>query len=473
MSVDYDLIIIGSTPAGIAAAIAAVSLKARVALVSDRWQIKETLDGAALNHFGRITQQAHPVLMSEERLGQSGDDRPWGSRYWLQLLAWVETISATLEEAHSPAVLSAMGIEVIEAVGTFCDRVPLTFRVNNRMLRSRAYLLAPSHAPIVPAIPGLAAIHYLTPTTLHKQPTLPQTLVVIGNEPSGIVLAQTLARFGSKVTIVTQQPRLIGWDDPQVARLLQAQLEAEGVRIFTQTSITQVRQIQAQKWVQAGDRAIETDEILLAAGQQPDVAALNLEVAGIRRLTRNQHMQTANSHIYLCGYSPMGNSAIHVAQAEARIAVKNALFFPRFTLDDHILPRTIFTDPEIASVGLTEPEALDRYRNRCLVLQVPLKSLVRAQMQDESTGFCKLIIHKNGKILGAHLVGNGASEAIGTIALALQQNLKIGQLAHLTFPSPTLTEILSQIVAEWQRYQHHQKRDWLETYFKLRRAWSH
>jgi pyruvate/2-oxoglutarate dehydrogenase complex dihydrolipoamide dehydrogenase (E3) component len=470
MSVDYDLIIIGSTPAGVAAAIAAVSCQARVALISDRWQVG---DQGYLRAFTQA-QPLHPDWKGDGHVGLLGDDRPWGEAAWLQALGWAETIATTLEDTHSPAVLSALGVEVIEAAGEFCQQDPLTFRVKNRLLRSRAFLLAPAPSPIVPAIAGLDSTHYLSTATLRQFPlaTRPKSLVVIGSEPTGTVFAQTLARWGCQVTIVTQHPHLLWWEDPQVAHLIQAQLEAEGVQVLTQTQVTQVREIQAKKWVQAGNRAIETDEILLATGLQPQVASLNLAAVGVHRLTRNQKLQTANPRIYLCGDSALGNAVDHLAQVEAKVAVKNALFLRKLRLDDRTLPHIILTDPEVARVGLTVPQAKTRYGKQCLVLQKPLKSLAKAQIQDETTGFCQFIVHRNGKILGVHLVAKGASEVIGTIALALQQNLKIDQIASLTLPSPTLAEVFSQTAEEWQRQQYHQKRDWFETYFNLRRAWS-
>lgn len=131
--------------------------------------------------------------------------------------------------------------------------------------------------------------------------------------------------------------------------------------------------------------------------------------------------------------------------------------------------------PELASLGLTEPEAIQRYGKDVLIVRQFHKTLPKAQIQGEITGFCKVITRRNGTILGAHLVGSKASELIGPIALAMQQNLKISALAQQIYPSPTFGEIVPQTAIEWQRLklaQNHRLQDFWESWFRLRRSWS-
>jgi pyruvate/2-oxoglutarate dehydrogenase complex dihydrolipoamide dehydrogenase (E3) component len=281
------------------------------------------------------------------------------------------------------------------------------------------------------------------------------------------------------VTLVVESDRILPHEDAEVAFLLQAQLEATGVRILTQAMVTQVRQIEQKKWVQVGNQAIATDEIVLAMGQQPQVESLNLEAAGVQWSSQgvwcNPKLQTTNPRVYVCGNPSAGNLLPHVAQYEAAIALKNALFFPRYRANYQGIPTTLTTDPPLARVGLTELEARQRYGKEVLVLRQDFKSLTLAQIRGETTGLCKLVVHRNGSILGAHILGPEASELIAVMALAIRQNLKIEAIADLTTPSPTFSEILNQTAAKWQlhRFKHHSMwQNFLEAWLNFRRSWS-
>jgi pyruvate/2-oxoglutarate dehydrogenase complex dihydrolipoamide dehydrogenase (E3) component len=472
MAVDYDLVIIGGSEAGVYAAIAAAKLRARVALVATDWQVTNAVGNHTLSYLGHLTQQTRRI----NPLGQHEEVS------WQTAVEWSEAVVATLADSVSPARLAALGIDVIQGAGAFHDRPPLTFVVNQRVLRSRAYLLAPRYQPIIPEIPGLQTAGFLDSNWIRSQSahqSPPGTVVIIGSAPDGIEIAQTLARFGSQVTMVFRSAHLLPKEDPETAFLLQAQLEAEGVRILSQTQVSQVRQFDGKKWVQAGDRAIETDEILLAGGQSPDIASLNLEAVGVqfeqRHLRLNRRLQTTNPRIYACTHLVGSYPFAHVARYETQIALRNALFLPYRQFDPHFLPHTYLTKPELASVGLTEPEARAKFGKEVWVVRQPLCTLSQAQIQAETTGFCKLIIRDNGQILGAHLLGAQTSELIGTIALAMRHRLKIQTLAELPFPSPTYSEILNQVAISWQQQRlvkNERFKDFLEGWFQLRRSWS-
>jgi pyruvate/2-oxoglutarate dehydrogenase complex dihydrolipoamide dehydrogenase (E3) component len=162
------------------------------------------------------------------------------------------------------------------------------------------------------------------------------------------------------------------------------------------------------------------------------------------------------------------NRAIH----EARIALKNALFLPMFAADEFSIPLIVHTEPELAVIGLTEPAAIQRYGKAVLVLQESFNSIAKAQISGNLTGFCKLIVHRSGRILGAQIVGSQASEMIGTIALAMQQNLPIQALTKLNLPIWTRSEIISKTAAQWHdlRLKHQPRlQDFLEAWFQWRR----
>jgi pyruvate/2-oxoglutarate dehydrogenase complex dihydrolipoamide dehydrogenase (E3) component len=481
MAVDYDLVILGGGSAARSAAIAASRLKARVAL------IEPEADSAQLTYYfhhsllqaGRVANQ----IRQAERFGLHPGLEPAIDLQDLRQRA--DALAQMQTEARSLSVLEALGVDVIVGQGEFFRRPHLGVAVKGRELRSRTYLIATGSRSTLPEIDGLQAasqgtaarIGYLTLEALARSTitTLPDHLVILGGEPSSIELAQTFARLGSRVTLIVRTRRLLPLEDAEAAFLIQAHLEAEGMGVLTETSVSQVKEIEGQQWLQAGNQAFTADGILVAIGRQPQLESLNLEAAGVKwhswGIPVNARLQTTNPRIYACGEALGGYSLPHLAEAEAEIALKNALFYPIAKIDYSKIPWAMLTQPELARVGLTEAQAKQHYGNDVLVLRQFCKTLTQAQLQGESTGFCKLIVRRNGQILGAHLVGAEASEIIGAIALALQQNLSIQSLAQMGAIAPTWSEILQQTAAQWQHLRRSSlQADLLEGWFNLRRS---
>lgn len=501
MTVEYDLIVIGGNPVGAYAAVAATQLNARVALVNPQliqtnWLSQGAIYHQALTQVGRVVQQIRnaPQIGIYFPIPDSTSPSSIPSLELTTVMQWASAVLSNCSELTAPAVLASLGIDVIVGDGEFCKLPHLGFVVNNRRLRSRAYLIATGSRPEIPDIEGLSTISYLTPTTFWRQETVEETesgqnstpsyqhlqgsWVVIGGSSLGIELAQTLARLNCQVTLVVEESHLLPEEDSEASRLIQAQLEAEGIRVLTQSPVTQIRQIEDKKWVQAGNRALETDKILVATGQQPNIEALNLEGVGVKfsrqGVELNEKLQTTNPRIYACGIQGGGYRA-HIAQYEASVALKNALFLPLFNVNYHEIPRTVFTEPQLARVGLTEAQAREQYGKDIWVVRQYFKILEKAQLQGETTGFCKFVVRRSGEILGASIVGAQASELIGAIALAMQQNIKMGAIANLPHVSPTFSEILHKTAQEWQQQRLNRNRvlkNILESFFHLRRNWS-
>jgi pyruvate/2-oxoglutarate dehydrogenase complex dihydrolipoamide dehydrogenase (E3) component len=350
-------------------------------------------------------------------------------------------------------------------------------------LYSRTYLLANGSRPLIPNIPGLDTIEYLTLTNIWdylEKTTLPKNWVILGGIPQSIEIAQILAQFGCNITLIVKKSSIIPHLDPEINQLLIAQLEVNGVRVLTQTKVTQVRHIDNQKWVQAGNQAMETDEIFIATGQQPNLEYLNLSAVGIKyhqhRLVVNEKLQTTNHRIYACGDVIGGYNIDNLSNYEANIAIKNALFFPRVKVNYQSVPWGIYTYPRVAQIGLTEIQAKSQYpQNQVLVFKQYFKTATSAQIQGQITGICKLIVFKNGKILGCSILGIAAAELINIISLAINQNIKIQHLAKLSPIYPSLSEILIATAREWHKQRinkNHAVQELLASFFNFRRDWN-
>lgn len=482
MAVDYDLIIFGATSAGVEAAIAAATLKARVALITQGFAPStspESISHQALLHLAHRTESmrqmqtlplwSSPILTASPTLvGERVD-------------TWLRAIESNVETMHSGAVLASQGVDVIAAMGEFCRKPAMGVRVGDRFLQARGYLLATEAQIYEPDIPGLKAVGYLTPKTLpNKIATLTTAkVVVIGSGKTAVELAQTLIRFGLETTLLTQEPCLLPKADRDISQFIQVQLEAEGVRLLLNTRIDQIREHTGRKQLLIGSTILNSDEIILATDHTPNLASLNLEAAGVewntQNLPHNARLQTTNPRIYICEGRFGNDYFAQVAAYEAAIALKNILGFPLHQADYRSIPLTIHTSPELAWIGLREDQALQTYGSRKVyILHHPLHPLLKAQLND-LTGFCKLIVHQDGTLLGAHIAGHQASEWIGIVAIAMQQRLKIGAIANLSLPSLTLAEILREAASDFRSHcfkRRHWLQDLTDHFFDLRRAWA-
>ncbi|HIK31099.1 MAG TPA: NAD(P)/FAD-dependent oxidoreductase [Oscillatoriales cyanobacterium M59_W2019_021] len=471
MPVDYDLVILGGSSAGVGAAVtAARSFHARVALVEPDVNLEPGSRECGLLALRQMSRSIRSIARVRQLTGMgSAEAESISPLNFDRPTRWASAVLANVAEVESPAVLAGFGIDVIRAEGEFCAEPRLSVMANGRVLRSRRYLIAPGSRWVTTRIEGLTRTGYLTPETLgywvKKGQTLPQNFVILGTDPQGIELAQILARLGRSVTLITQQSQLLPYEDPEMSRWIQAQLEADGVRILTGTPITQVRKIQDKKWVQAGNRAIETDEILLAIALYPHLKPLQLEAVGIRKkrgkLVINDKLQTTNPRIYACGAALGGYALDNIDRYEAQIALKNALLLPMFSTNYHQVPWAIGgIDPTLARVGYTEPQARSRYGDDLVILKQSFQPLYQSQTSGETTGFCKAIARKNGEILGVHIWGASAEELIHAFAIVIQQNLTFEAIADLLPVSPSFSELYRELGIAWRNHRRQRKGLW-------------
>ncbi len=483
MAVDYDLVIIGSSWAGIYAAQNAVQLQARVALVTQgdtNYLPNDTLVNQSFSQIAGLNYQ----LANNPFATASEAQSPYISL--TEASNWAKGINSVVQSSNSLSSLAALGVDVVLGKGEFCRLPNLAFNVANRKLRSRNFLLATGSNFVTNFFRTNVADEYLTPPDLSNRDLseLPDSIIIIGSDPTALELTQALVRFKKKIILVVQQPRILPQEDLDVAILIQGQLEAEGVEIYTNLEVSQIKVINKQKWIQAGDRALCANEIIIADDRQPNIAGLNLAGVDVKhdleKVYVNQKLQTTNPNIYACGDLIGGYSLPNIAQYEVNLILKNTLFFPWYKANYNSVPWAILTQPNLARVGLNESQAKQEYGEDIYVVKQYFNNVTQAQILDKTTGLCKLLVRANGEILGCCLVGDRAAELITTIALMMQNKIRLDSnpMRGLTSVSiltiyPTMTEILHQASNNFylQKLQRSPKLlNRLRTWFSMRKG---
>lgn len=464
MTVEYDLVVIGGGSAGLLAAGVAAALKAKVALIE-----RDRLGGDCL-WYGCVPSKslihASRVAYEVKHAGRFGIYCQDPEIDFAKAINHVQGVISTIQPHDSPERFEKLGVEVIFGNGKFIDRK--TFEVNHRQLQARAFIISTGSRPAKLPISGLEEAGYITNEEVFSITKRPESLAIIGGGPIGCELGQAFSRLGSNVTIIASSDRLLPKEDPEAVEVIHKQFASEGINFLLNTKAERVEVVDGKKYVYAGKEKIAADQILVAAGRQPNVESLNLDAAGVKMgkkgIIVNSKLQTSNKRIYACGDVLGGYQFTHVAGYQANVALKNALFLPIFKADDRVIPWATFTDPELARVGLTEQEARERFGNDIYVVKQEFADVDRAQAEAATAGFAKIITRRNGEILGAHLVGAAAGELIHEIILAMSHKLKISALGGIHI-YPTLAEVNSKAAFALTR-QNYEKNDKLQNLLK-------
>ena len=447
---NYDLTIIGGGSGGLTAARVAASLGARVLIVD-----KERLGGdclytgcvpsKSLIHAAKVVHQTRKA----RHIGLSSTNTDIDM---VRVAAYIQDVISNVHAAEH-----VYTDDVTVKFGTIAFQSPTTLLLNEEKITTRATILATGSQPAHPAIEGLEDVPYLTNESVFQLTRLPASLLIIGGGPIGVELAQALTRLGVRVTIVQGPERILPKEDPEVSEAITHVLQSEEVQIVTSARVQKVEQKGFKKYtlVKQGEQLLpfETDEILVAAGRQPEVNDLNLGAAHVDYSTKginvDDYLRTSTWNIFAIGDVIGGYLFTHVAAYQASIAVRNALLpFAKKKVDYRVLPWCTFTDPETAHIGLTYAEAQHSLK-QVRAVTFPWADIDRAQTEDATTGFIKLILAgKQEEIVGAHIVGAQAGELLGEIAVAMQQHLPISKMVNIIHPYPTMSTGLQQTIFE-------------------------
>jgi pyruvate/2-oxoglutarate dehydrogenase complex dihydrolipoamide dehydrogenase (E3) component len=435
-----DLCVIGAGAGGLAVAAGAAQLGADVVLVE-----QGAMGGDCLNS-GCVPSKS---MIAAARLAHS-----WRHGAALGLCCQppridfaavadsVGRVIARLAPNDSVERFQGLGVTVLPAMGRFTG--PRTLRAGDAEIRPRRFVIATGSQPAVPPIPGLARLAYLTNETVFHNRTLPEHLIVIGGGPIGIEMAQAHRRLGARVTVL-DQGRLLPRDDPELVALLSEQLSDEGIELRPRVMVASAVEAEAglSLCLSDGER-IAGSHILIAAGRTPSIEALDLSAAGI---SANHHgivvdarLRTTNRRAFAIGDVAGGPQFTHVASYHAGVVIRNALFRLPAKVDYRALSWVTYTDPELAQAGINEADARQRFGDSVRVMRWPFAENDRAQTERDTAGLVKVVTRRDGRILGAAILGAGAGELILPWVLAIAQQLKIRALANLIVPYPTRGE---------------------------------
>jgi pyruvate/2-oxoglutarate dehydrogenase complex dihydrolipoamide dehydrogenase (E3) component len=453
-----DLCIIGAGSGGLTVAAAARAFGASVVLVERDKMGGDCLNAGCVPSKALIASAkvAH-TMRNAARFGIANDEPHSNFR---AVSEHVQSVIEGIAPHDSIERFTALGAQVIAAEGRFLDR--RTLQAGETLIRARRFVIATGSRPAIPDIPGLADVPYFTNETIFEHTAKLSHLVVIGGGPVGIELAQAYRRLGSEVTVI-ETAKALGRSDPELAEIALRRLREEGVDIREETRVTEVIARSQGIGVRiAGPngepQTLDASHILVATGRQANLASLDLDKARVRRdpvhtgkLLVKPNLKTSNRRIYAIGDAAGGLQFTHVAGYQGGLVVRNALFGLPVRNDDAMVPKAVFTDPEIAEVGLTEPQARVRYKNAYKVVRWSFAENDRALSLRQTHGVARMITDGRGRILGAGIVGPEAGELITLFSMAVANRLSARHLIAFIAPYPTLSEIAKRLGTEYFR----------------------
>jgi pyruvate/2-oxoglutarate dehydrogenase complex dihydrolipoamide dehydrogenase (E3) component len=451
----YNMVVIGAGTAGLIIAAGAAGLGAKVALIE-----RDLMGGDCLN-TGCVPSKA--LLRSARALAGARDVSAYGVAVpdgagadFPAVMERMRRLRAALSAKDSAARYRDLGVDVFIGTGRFSGRHSI--EVGGHTLRMRRAAIATGTRAAAPPIPGLAAAGFLTNETVFSLTTLPRRLIIIGGGPVGCELAQAFGRFGSQVALLEMAPTIMPQEDPDAVRILKDSLSRAGIDVHEGVRIESVQSGADGKRVrvEGTEGELEADEILVAAGRMPNADGLNLEAAGVDYDPRtgvkvDDRLRTSNPRIYAAGDICSPYRFTHVADAAARIVIRNALFMGRQRASALTIPWCTYTDPEIAHVGLYESQAQARGIAIRTFVQ-PLSDVDRAVLDGETAGFVKVHVREGtDKIVGATVVATHAGEMISELTLAMAAGLGLGTIGQTIHPYPTQAEAIRKIADAYNR----------------------
>jgi len=440
----YDLAVIGAGSAGFSAAITAAEQGAQVALIGHGMiggtcvnvgcvPSKTLIRAAETLHQAKAARRFHGI-------GAKGQVTDWDA-----LMAQKEELVTELRQAKYLDLLpSYNSVAYFEGPARLAEN---GVAMNGELVKAPKTIIATGSAASLPPIPGINRIPFLTSTTALELQHLPASLMVIGGGVIGCELGQMFARLGSEVTILCRS-RLLPDGEPEISEVLKLSLAAEGVKVIAGAKYRAIEQLGGMRLnyeLNGRPETLIADQVLLATGRRPNSAGLGLGERGVELLAKggikvDDRMRTTRAGVYAAGDVTGRDMFVYMAAHGAKIAALNALNGDNRRYDDSAIPEVVFTDPQVASVGLTEAEAQAQGLD-VVTTVLDLGNVPRALAARDIRGLIKLVAEKQTKrLLGAHILAPEGADSIQTAALAIKQGLTYEELGDMVFPYLTTVE---------------------------------
>ncbi|MGE0485715.1 MAG: FAD-dependent oxidoreductase [Gammaproteobacteria bacterium] len=481
-AVERNVIVIGAGSAGLVASVIAAAVKARVTLIESHRMGGDCLNTGCVPSKAllRVAKQVHQA----RRASTLGIRRMDVEFEFADVMRRVHEVIATIAPHDSVERFTSLGVECLTGHARIVS--PYEVEVGGKRLSARSIVLATGARPLVPPLPGLDRVPYLTSDNLWSLEQLPRRLLVLGGGPIGCELAQAFARLGSTVTLVEMAERLLPREDVEVSELLAHVFAEEGISLALHSKALAFHQegggfsleVESLALGDGSTCRLPFDHVLIALGRAANVEGYGLEELGIGLTPRgtvevNDYLQTRFPNVYACGDVAGPYQFTHAASHQAWYATVNALFgsgLRRFAVDYRVMPWCTFTDPEVARVGLSEQEA----RERGLAVEITayaLDDLDRAIADGATRGFVRVMTAPGSdRILGATIVGEHAGDLIAEFVLAMKHNLGLNKILGTIHVYPTLAEASKFAAGNWRkRHASPTVLAWLERFHRWRR----
>lgn len=448
MAVSRDLVVIGGGAGGLVVASVAAQLGLDVVLVNKR----AAMGGDCL-HYGCVPSKA--LLKSASVMHMIRHADRWGimpaaSRADMSSVNLaIKRAIDTIQVHDSRERFEALGCEVITGEARFSS--PSQIVVEGRRINAKRFVIATGSSPFIPAIRGLEQTAFLTNEDMFSLPVLPESLIILGGGPVGVEMAQAYSRLGSKVTLVELAPRLIPRMDETASKVLAEVLTAEGISIYLNAEVTEVSEHDNLKYLVLNNGAkLCAESLLLAIGRRPVIDSLNLDSADVVYDTKgirvNRKMQTSNKRIFACGDVTGEMPLTHVAELQAGVVIANMIFKLPKKVNYDVIPSVVYTDPEVAQVGLNTEQCEKLKHGE--IHQFNVSQLDRAVTDNNMIGIAKLLTDR-GRIVGAHIIAPHAGELIHELALAVQEKMKISKITSLVHAYPSYSQLNKRLAGQY------------------------
>ena len=464
----YDLAIIGGGAAGLVAAVSAGAFGARVALIEKNDRLGGECSWTGCVPSKALISYAEGVHRFNNTFGKSKDFRKIGLRDSRNVFKHIKQITETASRASkAKELLDRYDVKVLYGNTSFKDTHNLI--IDGKNIFTKKIILCTGSSPMIPDIEGMQD-GYLTNREIWDLPKPPESMLIVGGGNIGIEMAQALGRLGTRIHLFEANESILLKDDRELSSGLLEILKKENADIHLNTRIKWVEYGARKCTICIGDKKkkFSAEKLLIAVGRKPNIEGLNLDAIGVEYnkngIIVNSHLKTTVPNVWAAGDCNGINQFSHIAEIEAKIAVRNSLFPFSSRVDYQGIPWTTFTDPELSHLGLTEEQCknMDIKYN---VYRQPFSGDERAIVEERVQGKVKILVTRTGKILGAHILGHRSGELINEFVLARKKSARIYDIGLTSHVYPTLGMALQRATDEW--FAEIVRRGWIRKILKI------